>query len=82
MDEWLVTAGAAAQMLGISPSTFRVWVNDGLLPVASMDRGHRLFRHEDVRKLGLLISQPERCFKRNQIEGERSGREAPVKRRK
>ncbi len=46
-DEWL-TLSEAAKMLGVHPSTVRVWSNKGLLPVHRTQGGHRRFRRGEV----------------------------------
>lgn len=45
-DEWLSLRGAAT-LLGVHPSTVRLWSNKGLLPVHLTQGGHRRYlRHE------------------------------------
>ena len=45
-DEWLSLKGAA-DLLGVHPSTVRLWSNKGLLPVHLTQGGHRRYlRHE------------------------------------
>ncbi len=46
-DEWL-TLSEAARILGVHPSTVRVWSNKGLLPVHRTQGGHRRFRRGEV----------------------------------
>ncbi|MDQ3007879.1 MAG: helix-turn-helix domain-containing protein [Chloroflexota bacterium] len=45
-DEWLSLKGAS-ELLGVHPSTVRLWSNKGLLPVHLTQGGHRRYlRHE------------------------------------
>ncbi len=46
-DEWL-TLGQVAKMLGVHPSTVRVWSDKGLLPVYRTQGGHRRYRRSEV----------------------------------
>lgn len=46
-SEWL-TLSAAARMLGVHPSTVRLWADKGLLPVHRTKGGHRRFKRRDI----------------------------------
>ncbi len=46
-SEWL-TISEAAHMLGIHPSTVRLWADKGILPVQRTHGGHRRFRRQDI----------------------------------
>lgn len=46
-DEWLSLKGAA-ELLGVHPSTVRLWSNKGLLPVHLTQGGHRRYRRGEV----------------------------------
>ncbi|MFZ5822333.1 MAG: MerR family DNA-binding transcriptional regulator [Chloroflexota bacterium] len=45
--EWL-SLSAAAEMLGVHPSTVRLWSDKGLLPVHRTQGGHRRYRRSEV----------------------------------
>jgi excisionase family DNA binding protein len=47
MDEWL-TLSQAAEILGVHPSTVRVWADQGYLPAQRTQGGHRRFRRSDL----------------------------------
>jgi excisionase family DNA binding protein len=47
MDEWL-TLSQAAEILGVHPSTVRVWADQGYLPTQRTQGGHRRFRRSDL----------------------------------
>ena len=54
-DEWL-SLSAAAALLGVHPSTVRLWSDKGLVPVHRTKGGHRRFKRSEV----LLWSQTAR----------------------
>jgi len=45
--EWL-TLSEVAQMLGVHPSTVRIWTNQGKIPVHRTNGGHRRFRRSEL----------------------------------
>ena len=45
--EWLTLSGAA-RLLGVHPSTVRLWSDKGLLPVHRTKGGHRRYKRSDV----------------------------------
>jgi len=47
MDEWL-TLSQAAEILGVHPSTVRVWADQGYLPTQRTQGGHRRFHRLDL----------------------------------
>ncbi len=47
MREWL-SLSAAAELLGVHPSTVRLWSDKGLLPVHRTKGGHRRYKHNEV----------------------------------
>jgi excisionase family DNA binding protein len=47
MNEWL-SLGAAAEILGVHPSTVRLWSDKGLLPVHRTKGGHRRYKRNEV----------------------------------
>lgn len=47
----LIKIGEVAQRVGVSPSTVRLWVKQGILPCQLTPNGHRRFDVEDVAKL-------------------------------
>jgi excisionase family DNA binding protein len=47
MGEWL-SLSAAAEMLGVHPSTVRLWSDKGLLPVHRTKGGHRRYKRSEV----------------------------------
>ena len=42
-DEWL-SLSDAAKLLGVHPSTVRLWSDKGALPVHKTQRGHRRYK--------------------------------------
>lgn len=46
-DEWLSLAGAA-NMLGVHPSTVRLWSDKGILPVHKTQGGHRRYKRGEL----------------------------------
>jgi excisionase family DNA binding protein len=46
-DEWLSLKGAA-DLLGVHPSTVRLWSDKGVLPTHRTSGGHRRYRRDDV----------------------------------
>ena len=55
MSEWL-SLSAAAELLGVHPSTVRLWSDKGLLPVHRTKGGHRRYKRNEV----LLWAQTSR----------------------
>ena len=55
MNEWL-SLSAAAELLGVHPSTVRLWSDKGLLPVHRTKGGHRRYKSSEV----LLWAQTSR----------------------
>ena len=55
MGDWL-SLGAAAELLGVHPSTVRLWSDKGLLPVHRTKGGHRRYKRNEV----LLWAQTSR----------------------
>jgi excisionase family DNA binding protein len=47
MGDWL-SLSAAAELLGVHPSTVRLWSDKGLLPVHRTKGGHRRYKHSEV----------------------------------
>ena len=47
MNEWL-SLSAAAEILGVHPSTVRLWSDKGLLPVHRTQGGHRRYKRAEV----------------------------------
>jgi excisionase family DNA binding protein len=47
MNEWL-SLSAAAEILGVHPSTVRLWSDKGLLPVHRTKGGHRRYKRNEV----------------------------------
>jgi len=47
MSEWL-SLSAAAELLGVHPSTVRLWSDKGLLPVHRTKGGHRRYKRSEV----------------------------------
>lgn len=46
-DEWL-SLRDAAQLLGVHPSTVRLWSDKGILPVHKTQGGHRRYRRREI----------------------------------
>lgn len=46
-DEWLSLAGAAG-LLGVHPSTVRLWSDKGVLPVHKTQGGHRRYKRGEI----------------------------------
>ena len=64
-DEWL-SLSDAADMLGVHPSTVRLWSDKGLLPVHKTQGGHRRYRRSEISiwaqsnsRLGVEALHPE-----------------------
>ena len=55
MSDWL-SLSAAAELLGVHPSTVRLWSDKGLLPVHRTKGGHRRYKRSEV----LLWAQTSR----------------------
>lgn len=47
MKDWL-SLSAAAELLGVHPSTVRLWSDKGLLPVHRTKGGHRRYKRDEV----------------------------------
>jgi excisionase family DNA binding protein len=47
MDEWL-SLSDAAKLLGVHPSTVRLWSDKGVLPTHRTSGGHRRYRRDEV----------------------------------
>ena len=47
MSEWL-SLSAAAELLGVHPSTVRLWSDKGMLPVHRTKGGHRRYKRSEV----------------------------------
>lgn len=56
-DEWLSLAGAA-NMLGVHPSTVRLWSDKGILPVHKTQGGHRRYKRGELLLWSDSISKP------------------------
>ena len=46
-NEWL-NLSEAAEILGVHPSTVRLWADQGRLPVHRTQGGHRRFKRQEV----------------------------------
>jgi len=55
--EWL-TLSEVARILGVHPSTVRIWANQGKIPVHRTSGGHRRFRRSEL-ELWLMARQQE-----------------------
>jgi excisionase family DNA binding protein len=64
-DEWLSLSDAAA-ILGVHPSTVRLWSDKGLMPVHKTQGGHRRYRREEI----LLWSESNSKSKEEALEPE------------
>jgi len=51
MDAPLISIGVVAQEAGLSVSAVRKYENEGLIIAHRTDSGHRLFSHEDIRRV-------------------------------
>lgn len=67
-DEWL-SLSDAAQMLGVHPSTVRLWSDKGVLPVHKTQGGHRRYKRSEISlwaqanpRSGMEALQPERMM--------------------
>ncbi|MBI5955252.1 MAG: MerR family DNA-binding transcriptional regulator [Chloroflexi bacterium] len=47
MEKWLSLSGAA-KVLGVHPSTVRLWSDKGILPVHKTQGGHRRYKHGEI----------------------------------
>lgn len=64
-DEWLSLSNAA-KLLGVHPSTVRLWSDKGVLPVHRTQGGHRRYRRSEVqfwadanKKSNVTVVEPE-----------------------
>jgi len=64
INEWL-SLSDAADMLGVHPSTVRVWSDKGILPVHKTQGGHRRYRRNEISLWAESSSQSR--FDANQI---------------
>ncbi|HMV30366.1 MAG TPA: helix-turn-helix domain-containing protein, partial [Anaerolineales bacterium] len=64
-DEWLSLAGAA-DLLGVHPSTVRLWSDKGLLPVHKTQGGHRRYKRGEI----LLWAESNEKSKEEALEPE------------
>ncbi|MFM8425733.1 MAG: MerR family transcriptional regulator [Chloroflexota bacterium] len=64
-DEWLSLAGAA-DMLGVHPSTVRLWSDKGILPVHKTQGGHRRYKRGEI----LLWAESNSKSKEEAVEPE------------
>lgn len=71
--QWL-TVGQACRLLGVDPSTLRVWTDAGRLPSFRTPGGHRRYRREDVE--AFLARQRRRRSLRD-VVGARAARLLP-----
>lgn len=55
-EKWLSLSGAA-KILGVHPSTVRLWSDKGVLPVHKTQGGHRRYKHDEI-SLWAQSSQP------------------------
>ena len=46
-DDWL-SLGGAADLLGVHPSTVRLWSDKGILPVHKTQGGHRRYKRGEL----------------------------------
>ena len=46
-NEWLTLSGAA-KLLGVHPSTVRLWSDKGALPVHKTEGGHRRYKRGEI----------------------------------
>ncbi|MDP1604418.1 MAG: helix-turn-helix domain-containing protein, partial [Legionella sp.] len=46
-DEWL-SLSDAAEILGVHPSTVRLWSDKGVLPVHKTQGGHRRYKRSEI----------------------------------
>lgn len=64
-DEWLSLRGAA-EVLGVHPSTVRLWSDKGLLPVHKTQGGHRRYKRGEI----LLWAESNEKSKEEALEPE------------
>lgn len=64
-DEWL-SLSDAAEMLGVHPSTVRLWSDKGILPVHKTQGGHRRYKRGEI----LLWAESSQKSKEEAIEPE------------
>jgi excisionase family DNA binding protein len=69
-DEWL-SLSDTAEMLGVHPSTVRVWSDKGILPVHKTQGGHRRFKRREI----LLWAESNSKSKEEALEPEGMMRE-------
>ncbi len=64
-DEWL-SLSDAAKVLGVHPSTVRLWSDKGVLPTHKTPGGHRRYKHNEI----LLWAQSYKKTRASSIEPE------------
>ena len=64
-DEWLSLKGAAS-LLGVHPSTVRLWSDKGVLPVHRTQGGHRRYKRSEV----VIWSESNKKSRENVVEPE------------
>ncbi|MEW6404153.1 MAG: helix-turn-helix domain-containing protein [Chloroflexota bacterium] len=64
-DEWLSLKGAA-NLLGVHPSTVRLWSDKGILPVHRTQGGHRRYRRSEM----LIWAESNKKSRENVVEPE------------
>ena len=70
-DEWL-SLSDAAKLLGVHPSTVRLWSDKGVLPVHRTQGGHRRYRRSEV----LIWSESNKKSRESVVEPESMMQEA------
>jgi excisionase family DNA binding protein len=66
-DEWL-SLSDVAEMLGVHPSTVRLWSDKGVLPVHRTQGGHRRYRRSEVELWERSTRQPRLAEPANVIQ--------------
>ena len=55
-----VKVAKAAEILGVSPETVRIWAADGKFPMhRNPANSYRLFKREDLKKFLARVAKPE-----------------------
>lgn len=67
MSKPVLTIKEAAEILGVSDETLRVWERDGKIKPAYTDGGHRRYQRIDIEKLAGIYVEPEKENSTNKV---------------
>ena len=67
MSKPVLTIKEAAEILGVSDETLRVWERDGKIKPSYTDGGHRRYQRIDIEKLAGIYVEPEKENSTNKV---------------